>query len=283
MSSTPVGRSATGGGFRPATLAARPGPGRGKLRHATREAGGVQSQPHRRRRALEPGARARRRPRDGRGRASRSAPFPNRCSAAIRPKTWCSGGRSSTPSGGPSSRSPPTPPTARPSTCWAWPCRCGALLFNAAAVVHRGRILGCVPKEKLPTYNVFYEARTFSRGGPGLALDAAGVPLGDFLFAVRLRHRGRRGVRRRLGAGRPDAPALPVGRRDHRERLGLALPHGHRRHAPRDAGHARRRQPDGARLRQRRGRAGRPHLRRRRLHLPERPAGARSAALRRPA
>ena len=58
----------------------------------------------------------------------------------------------------------------------------GALLFNAAAVVHCGRILGCVPKEKLPTYNVFYEARTFSRGGPGLALDAAGVPLGDFLF-----------------------------------------------------------------------------------------------------
>ena len=58
----------------------------------------------------------------------------------------------------------------------------GALLFNAAAVVHRGRILGCVPKEKLPTYNVFYEGRTFSRGGPGLALDAAGLPLGDFLF-----------------------------------------------------------------------------------------------------
>jgi NAD+ synthase (glutamine-hydrolysing) len=56
-------------------------------------------------------------------------------------------------------------------------------LFNAAAVVHRGRILGCVPKEKLPTYNVFYEGRTFSRGGPGLALDADGVPLGDYLFA----------------------------------------------------------------------------------------------------
>lgn len=58
-----------------------------------------------------------------------------------------------------------------------------AQLFNAAAVVHRGRILGCVPKEKLPTYNVFYEGRTFSRGGPGLALDADGVPLGDYLFA----------------------------------------------------------------------------------------------------
>jgi NAD+ synthase (glutamine-hydrolysing) len=57
-----------------------------------------------------------------------------------------------------------------------------AQLFNAAAVVHRGRILGLVPKEVLPTYDVFYEARTFSRGGRGLALDADGVPLGDFLF-----------------------------------------------------------------------------------------------------
>lgn len=58
----------------------------------------------------------------------------------------------------------------------------GGQLFNCAAVVHGGRILGFVPKEKLPTYNVFYEARTFSRGGPGLALDAGGIPLGDYLF-----------------------------------------------------------------------------------------------------
>ncbi|MGE0459818.1 MAG: NAD(+) synthase [Vicinamibacterales bacterium] len=59
----------------------------------------------------------------------------------------------------------------------------GGQIFNCAAVVHRGRILGLVPKEKLPTYNVFYEARTFSRGGPGLALEADGVPLGDYVFA----------------------------------------------------------------------------------------------------
>ena len=58
-----------------------------------------------------------------------------------------------------------------------------SLLFNAAAVVHRGQVLGCVPKEKLPTYNVFYEGRTFSRGGPGLSLTADGLPLGDFMFA----------------------------------------------------------------------------------------------------
>jgi NAD+ synthase (glutamine-hydrolysing) len=58
----------------------------------------------------------------------------------------------------------------------------GGQIYNAAAVVHRGRIAGLVPKEKLPTYNVFYEARTFSRGAPGLALDAGGVPLGDYRF-----------------------------------------------------------------------------------------------------
>ena len=55
-------------------------------------------------------------------------------------------------------------------------------IFNTAAVVHRGRIVGLVPKEKLPTYNVFYEGRTFSRGGPALRLDAGGVPFGDYRF-----------------------------------------------------------------------------------------------------
>jgi NAD+ synthase (glutamine-hydrolysing) len=59
----------------------------------------------------------------------------------------------------------------------------GGDLFNCAAVVHTGKILGFVPKEKLPTYNVFYEARTFSRGVPGLELDAGGVPLGDYVFS----------------------------------------------------------------------------------------------------
>ncbi len=55
-------------------------------------------------------------------------------------------------------------------------------LYNAAAVVHRGAIVGVVPKEKLPTYNVFYEARTFSRGGPGLRDEVFGAPFGDMVF-----------------------------------------------------------------------------------------------------
>ena len=58
----------------------------------------------------------------------------------------------------------------------------GGDLFNCAALVHRGRVLGFTPKEKLPTYNVFYEARTFSRGTPHLALDAEGVFCGDRIY-----------------------------------------------------------------------------------------------------
>ncbi|MGH9688454.1 MAG: NAD(+) synthase [Candidatus Acidiferrales bacterium] len=36
------------------------------------------------------------------------------------------------------------------------------LLFNCAAVVHRGRLLGIVPKTYLPNYREFYEMRQFS-------------------------------------------------------------------------------------------------------------------------
>ncbi|CAN5503157.1 NAD+ synthase [soil metagenome] len=57
-----------------------------------------------------------------------------------------------------------------------------ARIFNAAALVHRGTIVGVVPKEKLPTYNVFYEARTFASGAPGLAGTVNGVPFGDLVF-----------------------------------------------------------------------------------------------------
>ncbi|HVY46580.1 MAG TPA: nitrilase-related carbon-nitrogen hydrolase, partial [Minicystis sp.] len=59
----------------------------------------------------------------------------------------------------------------------------GGDLFNCAALVHRGAVVGLCPKEKLPTYNIFYEARTFSRGAPHLDLDAGGVPLGDRVYA----------------------------------------------------------------------------------------------------
>lgn len=56
------------------------------------------------------------------------------------------------------------------------------LRLNCAAVVAGGRVLGLVPKEKLPTYSVFYEMRTYGRGWPGMAETHQGVPLGDYLF-----------------------------------------------------------------------------------------------------
>ena len=58
----------------------------------------------------------------------------------------------------------------------------GSHVYNAAAMVHAGKILGIVPKEKLPTYNVFYEARVFARGCPGLLDNVHGVPFGDLVF-----------------------------------------------------------------------------------------------------
>lgn len=44
----------------------------------------------------------------------------------------------------------------------------GGFVYNASAVVYRGRIRGVVPKEHLPTYGVFYERRVFTAGVPGL-------------------------------------------------------------------------------------------------------------------
>jgi NAD+ synthase (glutamine-hydrolysing) len=60
----------------------------------------------------------------------------------------------------------------------------GAQVYNAAALVHAGRVWGYVPKEKLPLYNVFYEARTLTRGSAGLHGTVDGVPFGDLVFEL---------------------------------------------------------------------------------------------------
>jgi NAD+ synthase (glutamine-hydrolysing) len=67
------------------------------------------------------------------------------------------------------------------------PLRHQARLFNTALVIHRGRILGVVPKVHLPNYREFYERRQFAsgRGMVGLEMTVAGrrVPFGtDLLF-----------------------------------------------------------------------------------------------------
>ncbi len=60
-------------------------------------------------------------------------------------------------------------------------------LFNTAVVLHRGRVLGAVPKVHLPNYREFYERRQFAsgRGIAGLEISVAGqlAPFGtDLLF-----------------------------------------------------------------------------------------------------
>jgi NAD+ synthase (glutamine-hydrolysing) len=60
----------------------------------------------------------------------------------------------------------------------------GSHLYNVAALVHAGQVWGFVPKEKLPLYNVFYEARTLARGAPGLYDTIDGVPFGDIIFEL---------------------------------------------------------------------------------------------------
>jgi NAD+ synthase (glutamine-hydrolysing) len=57
-------------------------------------------------------------------------------------------------------------------------------LYNCAALLHGGAIRGVVPKEKLPSYNVFYEGRTLARGGPGLHDESLGAPFGDLVFEL---------------------------------------------------------------------------------------------------
>ena len=53
------------------------------------------------------------------------------------------------------------------------PLRHGSRLYNTACVIHRGRLLGVVPKLYLPTYREFYEARHFASG--------SGAPVGDIV------------------------------------------------------------------------------------------------------
>ncbi|MGH2562186.1 MAG: NAD(+) synthase [Thermomicrobiales bacterium] len=55
------------------------------------------------------------------------------------------------------------------------------LRYNCAAIVAAGRIVALIPKEKLPTYSVFYEGRTFSAGIPLEVHQHRGVPFGDLL------------------------------------------------------------------------------------------------------
>ena len=69
------------------------------------------------------------------------------------------------------------------------PLRYQHRIYNTAVVIHRGRVLGVVPKSYLPTYREFYEKRQLAAGdlvrGTIRIGDEGGVPFGpDLLFTA---------------------------------------------------------------------------------------------------
>jgi NAD+ synthase (glutamine-hydrolysing) len=69
------------------------------------------------------------------------------------------------------------------------PLRSGGQLYNCALVIHRGRLLGVVPKVYLPNYREFYERRHFASGagiaGRSIAVAGHEAEFGaDLLFAA---------------------------------------------------------------------------------------------------
>ncbi len=69
------------------------------------------------------------------------------------------------------------------------PLRSEQGVFNAAVIVHSGRVLGAVPKSYLPEYREFYEKRQFRAARdllrPEIDIDGVVVPFGnDLLFSA---------------------------------------------------------------------------------------------------
>ena len=68
------------------------------------------------------------------------------------------------------------------------PLRFRHRIYNTAVVIHRGRVLGVVPKSYLPTYREFYEHRQIAAGDDvrgAIRMGDADVPFGpDLLFAA---------------------------------------------------------------------------------------------------
>ncbi len=69
------------------------------------------------------------------------------------------------------------------------PLRHNDRLYNCALAIHRGRLLGAVPKSYLPNYREFYEKRLFANGrmieGLQIVVNGESVPFGtDLIFSA---------------------------------------------------------------------------------------------------
>ncbi|MBI5794229.1 NAD(+) synthase [Candidatus Uhrbacteria bacterium] len=57
-------------------------------------------------------------------------------------------------------------------------------LYNVAALIAQGQVVGLVPKENLPDYNVFYEGRTVTPGMIGMHETLGEIRIGDMIFEL---------------------------------------------------------------------------------------------------
>jgi NAD+ synthase (glutamine-hydrolysing) len=68
------------------------------------------------------------------------------------------------------------------------PAVADGLLYNCAALICGGRLLGVVPKTYLPNYREFYELRQFTPGGDGvrdISLGGQTAPFGSLIFKLK--------------------------------------------------------------------------------------------------
>jgi NAD+ synthase (glutamine-hydrolysing) len=63
------------------------------------------------------------------------------------------------------------------------PVRIHSMMYNAAALIHDGKILGLILKKYLPTYSIFYEMRNWTPWAGG-ATTVNGVPAGELVFKL---------------------------------------------------------------------------------------------------
>ena len=118
------------------------------------------------------------------------------------------------------------------------PLRADDRLFNCGVLVHRGRILGAVPKSYLPNYREFYEKRQFAPAAQALstsdpparagrALRQPAAVRGDERARLRAAPRDLRGpvgaaaAEHARGARRRDRDREPLGQRHHGRQGGL--------------------------------------------------------------
>jgi len=63
------------------------------------------------------------------------------------------------------------------------PVRHQSMMYNAAALIHDGEVLGLILKRHLPTYSIFYEGRSWTPWLSGVT-SINGVPAGDLVFRL---------------------------------------------------------------------------------------------------